>query len=151
MQTRPEPTSFLEVFALDRALARLLRGGLEHTPLTPVEYGVYSVVASHEEPTVTTISSRLSVPLTTASDWVQTAIARGHLDRERSAHDGRRYRLAFTRSGRAAYADAATAFQTAYLGYLTHAAQPEDVLIETLAAMRAAIDAASDELETASS
>lgn len=140
------PTPFLEVLAADRAIGRLLHRVFRGIELTPTDYGVYSAILDLDRCTVTDLAARLSVPLTTASDWVQGAIGKGHLTRERSLDDGRRYALALTERGRAAFEEAAMAFHAAYVAYLRHASVPDDDVSRAISLLREAVDAATAEL-----
>ncbi|WP_454300461.1 MarR family winged helix-turn-helix transcriptional regulator [Salana multivorans] len=139
-------TPLFDVFALDRGLARLLGQALESAPLDAAEYGVYSAIDADEHATVTSVAARLQVPLTTASDWVQTALARGHVRRSRSAADGRRYELTFTAEGARAFTETHDAFGVAYLAFLRHAESSPAEMRAVLLDMQRAIAAAADEL-----
>lgn len=142
------PTPLLDAFALDRAVAGLLERALASTPLSATEYGLYSVIAGDPACTTTSIAATLSVPLTTASDWVQAAIARGHVERARDDNDHRRFVLALSDGGRSAFAESQAGFSVAYEAFLRHVTLSEAAMRAALQEMVRATQAAAADLNT---
>lgn len=111
-------TPFVDVLVLQGQINVLLAEAMRDVELSPHAYAVYSVIALNPGITVTRLAAEFVVPLTTVSDWVAGYTQQGHLQRERSARDGRSFGLRLTEDGEAARAEARAAFGVAYLAFL---------------------------------
>jgi DNA-binding MarR family transcriptional regulator len=114
---RPAPGQDLsllfDVFALGQHVRGLVDAAMAGCGLTPDEYAVYSVVFEAEAITMTELSRRLGMPLTTVADYVRAMRSRGHLRRDPHPQDSRAYLLALTAGGLRAHRRASVAFTAA--------------------------------------
>jgi DNA-binding MarR family transcriptional regulator len=112
----PKPTSSLlaDVFVLARSVRALLAEALADAPLTPEEYAIYSHVFESGVTTPTAMAAALAAPPTTVTGWTRTMEERGHLERRRSAGDGRSVELRLTAAGRRAHRATNRRFEVAY-------------------------------------
>ena len=105
---------FLEVFALSQAVRALLLDAMAGGPLTPEEYGFYSILFEAESITPTEIAARLGVPKTTVMERVRVMEERGHARRVAHPRDGRSYHLVLTAAGLASHKRANERFEVAH-------------------------------------
>jgi DNA-binding MarR family transcriptional regulator len=109
------PTSLLfDVFVLGQRARALTADAMRDAGLRPDEYAVYSVVFEEGRVTLTELTRRLGVPLTTAADHVRNILARRHVRGLPHPTDGRASLLTLTASGLRAHRRAAAAFERAH-------------------------------------
>ena len=121
---RPDPSRHLsilfDVFALGQRTRTLLQTAMRGCGIRPDEYAAYSVVfeagldGGSAAITMTEVARELGMAVTTASDYVRSMQARGHLRRVAHPGDGRAYALRLTPAGLRAHRKASAAFDRAY-------------------------------------
>ena len=90
----------LDVYVLDQRVGDLLEAALTGTGVSPAEYAVYSQLRGGAL-TPSEIGERLGLPRSTLSGYLAAMRRRGHTTRTGHETDGRSYRVALTREGRA--------------------------------------------------
>jgi DNA-binding MarR family transcriptional regulator len=86
------------------------------------------------------------MPPTTMSHYVRAMVERGHLERRRDPQDHRASVLSLTRTGRAAHATAATAFEAANQRFLAALDVSNGSARQVLGALRRAAEDATSQL-----
>lgn len=139
---------FYDLMLADRAVSRMMRLALADSDITPLEYGIYS--ALHAEPgvTATRLAADMHTPLTTMADWLAKPVRRGHVDRTRSAADGRAWALRLSARGEAAFERGRRDFADAYVKYLALPSVDIEAQQAALASIRSGALAIADELES---
>lgn len=113
----PYLTPLFHLTLLQRAVTALLERAMSDSPLSPAEYAITSAI---EESTMgtTALAAQFSVPLTTATEWVNRLVSRGFVERSPDPQDGRRHVLRLTPDGADATLDAREDFGRGYLAFL---------------------------------
>lgn len=137
---------FFDVLVVDRQISDFMRVALDGCGLTPLEYGLYSVLADEPGITATGVAERMAAPLTTVADWLAGPVRRGHVQRMRYATDGRAWALTLTEEGDRIFDRACAAFTAAYERYLRHPNVDPDVQHAVLAEMARSVAAVTAEL-----
>ena len=145
------PTSLLfDVFALNQAIGRMLDAFMADSPLSPAEYALYSAIFELESVTLSTLASRLGMPLTTVIDQVARLEARGHVARMQDPSDRRAKRVVLTAEGLAAHRAANVSFERAYASFASSLALDETTASQALRSMRDAVEAATAAVQASS-
>ena len=114
---RPDPGRHLsvlfDVFALGQLVRTLVTTAMAGCGLRPDEYAAYSVVFELRSVTMSELSRRLGIPVTTTTDYVRAILARGHVERLPHPTDGRARLLSLTHAGLQVHRAASQAFDAA--------------------------------------
>jgi len=150
----PGPSLLFELFAASQRVRTLLEHAMAAAGLTPDEYAVYSVLVDRGPSTPSRMANAVGMPPTTMSHYVRAMLQRRHAQRRPNPEDGRSVLLALTRSGRAAHARAARAFEEANGRFLDELRRSDRDVRSVLravnsAAAQASIRLADDTLRTA--
>ncbi|MEO6349903.1 MAG: MarR family transcriptional regulator [Candidatus Limnocylindrales bacterium] len=140
------PSIFFEVYALGQEIRELLASAMADSPLTPVEYAIYSAIFEDERVTPTRLARRLGVALTTAMDHVARLEARGHARRSADPRDRRATLVTLTGHGLAAHRAANAYFELAYAAFVGTLTTEEGSATRVLRALRAAVRSARQSL-----
>jgi DNA-binding MarR family transcriptional regulator len=103
-----------DVFALSQQVKTLLQLAMHDAGLRADEYAAYSVVIESGQITMTGMARALGMPVTTAADYVQAMLARGHVRKDAHPGDQRAYLLTLTTAGVRAQRKASRSFERAY-------------------------------------
>jgi DNA-binding MarR family transcriptional regulator len=133
-----------EVWLVSRATTALLDERLAATPLNADEFAIYSVLSSKDAMTPSELAQWMSAPATTVSSYVKRFEQRGHVEREPHPDDRRSYRIRLTTAGRAAHAEAATAFLPALREVSRELGTREATVARALRTLRSALDGVAD-------
>jgi DNA-binding MarR family transcriptional regulator len=137
-----------ELFVVSQRAGSLLREVMENSPLTPLEYAMYSVV--HDSAiTPTDMADRLGMAVTTVLDHLRAMEERGHVERMPNPSDGRSYLVSLTPAGRVIHRRAGAEFDRAMTRILAHLDRDESEVIDVLLSLGSATDAAIEELRQA--
>jgi DNA-binding MarR family transcriptional regulator len=94
-----------------RGTTALMDATVAAAGLTGDEFAVYSILASSETTTPSTLSRWMAAPPTTVSSYVKRFETRGHVSRVPNPDDRRSYRIVLTEAGKAAHHSAHNAFR----------------------------------------
>jgi len=139
-------TTLFNAYALHRAIGGLLEATMATSPLDPSDYALYSLIRDQPDQSPTELARRMTMPLTTMSDWLATLERRGHVARARKPTDRRSHGVSLTPAGRDVQEAAMADFGRAYLLFRNHLTVPESEVLAALAAAIAAVQRAHDEL-----
>ena len=124
-----------EVYAASRAIGVLVATAMADSPLTPEEYGVYSLLFDEGPHAPTELARRAGMPPTSMSHFVRAMLERGHAERAPSPDDRRSYRIVLTPAGLAAHGAASAAFAEADQRFIRALAADEEDARATLRAI----------------
>jgi DNA-binding MarR family transcriptional regulator len=139
----PGPSLLFELFAASQRVRTLLADAMADAGLTPDEYAVYSVLVDRGPTTPSEMAGAVGMPPTTMSHYVRAMLERRHVQRRPNPDDGRSVLLALSRSGRAAHAKAAAAFEEANDRFLDELTRSDRDVRSVLRAMNSAAARAS--------
>lgn len=100
-----------EVWLVSRAVHALIDGAIRPSGLDADEFAIYSVLASDEAITPSTLADWMAAPPTTVSSYVKRFERRGHVRRVPNPDDRRSYHIELTATGRTAHAAAGALFR----------------------------------------
>jgi DNA-binding MarR family transcriptional regulator len=139
-----------EVYAASRAIGVLVATAMADSPLTPEEYGVYSLLFDEGPHAPTELARRAGMPPTSMSHFVRAMLERGHAERAPSPDDRRSYRIVLTPAGLAAHGAASAAFAEADQRFIRALAADEEDARATLRAIGKAASTAGARLSAES-
>ena len=139
-----------EVYAASRAIGVLVATAMADSPLTPEEYGVYSLLFDEGPHAPTELARRAGMPPTSMSHFVRAMLERGHAERAPSPDDRRSYRIVLTPAGLAAHGAASVAFAEADERFIRALAADEEDARATLRAIGKAASTAGARLSAES-
>src|SRR2546426_7241549 len=93
-----------ELYAAEQQIRSLIATAMVHSPLSPEEYAVYSVLFDEGPHAPTELARRTGMPPTSMSHFVRVMLEREHAERAAAPDDRRSYRIVLTMTGRAAHA-----------------------------------------------
>jgi DNA-binding MarR family transcriptional regulator len=131
-----------ELWRLARAANALLAETLTNAGVTGDEYGIYSVLATVEAMSPSSLAEWMSAPATTVSSHLKRLEGRGHVRRRPDPNDGRAQLLELTPAGRATYERATTTYLPILARVQGHLGASEPRVRRALVDLRAAVDAA---------
>lgn len=131
-----------ELFVVSQRAGAVLREVMEDSPITSLEYAMYSLVFDMGAASPTEMAKRLGMPVTTVLDHVREMERRGHISREANPSDGRSYLMSLTPSGLAVHRAAGEHFNRGMSRILQHLDVPENDVRVALEALGRATDAA---------
>lgn len=141
----PEGTNVLfDVWLVSRATHAVLDAALAPSGLTADEFGIYSALRSADSLTPSDLARWMSAPATTVSSTVKRLEKRGHVERTRSAEDGRSYRLRLTPAGHRAHQAAGAEFLPVLEQVEESLGRHQGPVRTALDRLRAALDAIGD-------
>ena len=141
-ERRPSLSLLFELFAVSQRTSSLIGEVMSDSPLTPIEYAVYSALFHFGKATPTQAADRLGMPVTTMLDHLKVLDTRGHLAREPNPADGRSILVSLTAEGRGAHDLAGVEFDKGMLRILDHLDIPESEIRIALEALATATDRA---------
>jgi DNA-binding MarR family transcriptional regulator len=146
--TRPRPRQadrhrrislLFDLFAVSNRVRVLLRQAMASAGLRPDEYAIYSAVFKAGPLTISELAAVAGMPLTTASDYVQAMISRGHARRRGNPADSRSFLIALTDEGLAAHHVARASFAKVISRLRRALPLPEQEVIRALHALDDAV------------
>ncbi len=142
--TRPTPrhrriSLLFDLFAVSNRVRVLLRQAMANAGLRPDEYAIYSAVFKAGPLTISELAAVVGMPLTTASDYVQTMTGRGHARRWENPLDSRSVLVALTDEGLAAHRAARASFAKVINRLRRALPLPEQEVIRALHALDDAV------------
>jgi DNA-binding MarR family transcriptional regulator len=137
------------VFVLAQRSRSLVAEAMRDAGMRPDEYAAYSVIFEAGRITLTELTGRLGVPLTTAADYARTMVERRHARREPHPRDRRSALLTLTPAGLRAHRRASELFALAARALTTELAPlREERVRDTLQRLAASAERALDGLRT---
>ena len=124
-----------------RATAALMDATVAPSGLTGDEFAVYSILASSEATTPSTLARWMAAPPTTVSSYVKRLEARGHVIRKPNPNDKRSYRIVLTPAGRDTHGSAQQAFRPVSSALSAALGAEESTVTSALITFRPVIDA----------
>ena len=124
-----------ELYAAEQQIRSLVATAMVHSPLSPEEYAVYSVLFDEGPHAPTGLARRTGMPPTSMSHFVRAMFERGHAERAAAPDDRRSYRIVLTTTGLAAHAAASQAFAEADSRFVGALAVDEEEARATLRAI----------------
>lgn len=106
-------TILFDLWLSSRLSSAHLDRAMQHTDLTPLEFGMYSLVGAYGPTTARQVIAWTAMPATTVSAMLGRMDNRDHLHREPNPDDGRSPLLSLSEAGRAAMGEAHQAFRPA--------------------------------------
>lgn len=103
-------TVLFDLWLSSRLSAAFLDDAMQDTDLSPLEYGMYSLVVAYAPVTSRQVIAWTAMPATTVSAMLGRMDDRGHLRRDPNPDDGRSPLLSLSEAGRAAMDEARTYF-----------------------------------------
>lgn len=143
---RSDLSLLFELFVVSQRMGALLREVMVDSPLTPIEYAMYSLVFDLGAATPTEMATRLGMPVTTVLDHLREMEGRGHILRAANPSDGRSYMVTLAPEGLSVHREAGEHFDEGMNRVLEHLDMPERDVRKALDSLAAATDDALAEL-----